>query len=211
MSDFSYQKITTTASDCSLYWDFGEEPQGGWAMAVACSVPLCRNTEAWRTMWHPPNACPAEIKTHWKHYKCWMLCEGGGFEWEMCPAENVQTRPLYLPSSCCTGTIAQLTSPSRGGQSSCTLCCPSLSHWAQLLRTPAVVLLESGKCSPKAQVLGHSVNNPITAVFIYCLPSLNSIRLFCPGRKHWTVLMPRKPTLDYRTQPHILWHACFTG
>lgn len=37
MSDFSYQKITATASDCSLYWDLAE-PRRGWVIAAACSI-----------------------------------------------------------------------------------------------------------------------------------------------------------------------------
>lgn len=132
MSDFSYQKHTATASHCWLYWDPAAEPGEDGAWQLPALSPLCRNTKTCRTMRHPSNVCPAGIKTRWKHCNCWMLCEGGGCEWETCPGLCVQTGP----SGYCMAKIAQITSTSPG-QSSCAHCgCLSLSHWAWLLWNP---------------------------------------------------------------------------
>lgn len=73
--------------------------------------------------------------------------------------------------------------------------------------TPSATLVENREGFPEAQVSCHSVNNPVTAiiaVLIYCLPNLNSIRLFCPGRKHWTALLSRKLALDHRTVSYFV-------
>lgn len=43
-SDFSYQKITTTAVTVVLR--LGRRATGGWGMAAACSISLCRNNVA---------------------------------------------------------------------------------------------------------------------------------------------------------------------
>lgn len=202
MNDFSYQKITTTASGCSLYWDLAEEPRGGCGMAAAYSISSVQehrssenNGAPFKCLlcWNKNPLVALQLLNAQRGWWLWM----GNVPWTLC----TNKAPLRLPST-----------PLLPRSPASPVANPPVhtAAWACHMQhgcpwTPSATLLENGEGSPKAQVSCHSVNNPVRAVFIYCLPSLNSIRLSCPGRKHWTVLLSRKLALDHRIQSHILY------
>lgn len=133
MSDFSYQKITTTAVTAVLR--LGRRARAGWGMAAACSISLCRNNV-------PPykglpcwNKSPLEALQLLNALWGWWLWMGD-MPWT---AGTAKAPPLaqqllleWLPRS----PLPALANPP-----------VPTEHWGS--GTPSAILLETGKAPPR--------------------------------------------------------------